>query len=123
LKPERRGRIDHEIQRALAAILTEDLKDPRLGFVTVTRAEITGDMQHCRVYVSVIGDRHVARQSMDALNAAKRFVRGRLGEEVDLRHTPDLTFVEDRTTEQAIALSRKVDAAVAAEGDLPEERR
>jgi ribosome-binding factor A len=123
LKPERRGRIDHEIQRALAAILTEDLKDPRLGFVTVTRAEITGDMQHCRVYVSVIGDRHVARQSMDALNAAKRFVRGRLGEEVDLRHTPDLTFVEDRTTEQAIALSRKVDAAVAAEGDPPEERR
>jgi ribosome-binding factor A len=115
LKPERRGRIDHEIQRALATMIAEEIKDPRLGFVTITRAEITSDMKHCKVFVSIIGDRHVARQSMDVLNAARRFIRRRLGEEVELRHTPDLTFVEDRTTERAIALSRKVDEAVALE--------
>jgi ribosome-binding factor A len=115
LRPERRGRIDHEIQRALATIIAEDLKDPRLGFVTITRAEITSDMKYCKVFVSVIGDRHVARQSMDVLNSAHRFIRRRLGEEVELRHTPELTFVEDRTTERAIALSRKVDEAVALE--------
>jgi len=113
LKPERRGRIDHEIQRALATIIAEDVKDPRLGFVTVTRAEISGDMKHCKVFVSIIGDRHVARQSMDALDSAKRFIRGRLGEQIELRHTPELNFVEDRTTERAIELTHKVDEAAA----------
>lgn len=115
MKPQRRGRIDHEIQRALATIIAEEIKDPRLGFVTITRAEITSDMKHCKVFVSIIGDRHVARQSMDVLSSARRFIRGRLGEQVELRYTPDLTFVEDRTTERAIDLSRKVDAAVALE--------
>jgi ribosome-binding factor A len=114
VKPERRGRIDHEIQRAIALIIAEDVKDPRLGFVTVTRAEITADMKYCKVFVSVIGDRHVARQSMEALDSARRFIRGRLGEQIDLRHTPELTFVEDRTTERAIALTHKVDEAAAA---------
>jgi ribosome-binding factor A len=113
LKPERRGRIDHEIQRALAKIIAEEIKDPRLGFVTVTRAEITGDMKYCKVLVSVIGDRHVARQSMDVLEAAKGFIRGRLGDEIDLRYTPELSFVEDRSTERAIELTHKVDEAAA----------
>ena len=114
MKPERRGRIDHEIQRALAQIIAEDVKDPRLGFVTVTRAEITSDMKQCKVFVSVIGDRHVARQSMDALTSGKGFIRGRLGEEIELRYTPELFFVEDRSTERAIALTHKVDEAAAA---------
>ncbi len=113
MKPERRGRIDHEIQRALAKIIAEEIKDPRIGFVTVTRAEITGDMKYCKVFVSIIGDRHVARQSMDVLESAKGFIRGRLGDEIDLRYTPELTFVEDRSTERAIELTHKVDEAAA----------
>ena len=113
MKAERRGRIDHEIQRALARIIAEDVKDPRLGFVTVTRAEITSDMKQCKVFVSVIGDRHVARQSMDALESGKRFIRGRLGESIELRYTPELLFVEDRSTERAIALTHKLDEAAA----------
>jgi len=113
LKPERRGRIDHEIQRALAKIIAEDVKDPRLGFVTVTRTEIAADLKHCKVYVSIIGDRHVAKQSMDALTSARKFIRGRLGEEIELRHTPELLFMEDRTTERAIELTHMVDAAAA----------
>ena len=94
----------------MAKIIGEDLKDPRLGFVTVTRAEITEDMKSCKVYVSVIGDRHVARQSMEALKSAARFIRGELGKAVELRYTPALNFVEDRSTEQAIALSRTLAA-------------
>ena len=100
------GRIDHEIQRAVAKIISEELKDPRLGFVTVTRCEITSDMMNAKVFVSIIGDRHVARQSMDALKHAAGFIRGELGALVKLRYTPEITFVEDRTTEEAIALSK-----------------
>jgi ribosome-binding factor A len=111
MKQQRMARIDHEIQRALAKIISEDLKDPRLGFVTVVRCEITTDLKQCKVFVSIIGDRHVARQSMDALKSASRFIRGELGNAVDLRHTPELIFVEDRTTEKAIALHKTLERA------------
>jgi len=100
------GRIDHELQRELAKLISTQLKDPRLGFVTVTRVEITNDLQTAKVFVSIIGDRHVAKQSMEALEHAKGFLRGELGHAVSLRHTPSISFVEDRTTERAIALSK-----------------
>jgi ribosome-binding factor A len=111
LKQQRMARIDHELQRAVAKIISEELKDPRLGFVTVTRTEITSDMMNCKVFVSIIGDRHVARQSMDALKNAAGFIRGELGAMVKLRYTPEVTFVEDRSTEEAIAMSKTLERA------------
>jgi ribosome-binding factor A len=106
MKAQRMARIDHEIQRILGTLITQELKDPRLGFVTVTRAEVSDDLHHCKVHVSIIGDRHQARQSLDALKSAGRFLRGELGHKIDLRHTPELIFVEDRSTERAIALAK-----------------
>ncbi len=100
------ARIDHEIQRLLGKFIAQDLKDPRLGFTTVTRVEITPDLRHAKVFVAIIGDRHVARQTMDALESASRFLRGELGREITLRHVPELTFVEDRSTERAIDLAK-----------------
>lgn len=109
MKQQRMARIDHEIQRTLAELIGTELKDPRLGFVTVVRVEITPDLKTAKVFVSIIGDRHAARQTMDALQGAAGFLRGELGRAVKLRHTPELTFVEDRTTERAIALSKTLD--------------
>jgi ribosome-binding factor A len=106
VKRERLSRIDTEVQRALGTLISTELKDPRLGFTTVTRVEITQDLHVAKVYVSIIGDRHTARQTMDALAHASKFLRGELGRHVTLRHTPELHFVEDRTTERAIALSK-----------------
>ncbi|HVA29241.1 MAG TPA: 30S ribosome-binding factor RbfA [Candidatus Baltobacteraceae bacterium] len=106
MKSQRAARIDHEIQRILGTVITQELKDPRLGFVTVMRAEVSDDLQHCKVYVSIIGDRHVARKSLDALENAAGFLRGELGHKIDLRHTPELIFIEDRSTERAIALAK-----------------
>jgi len=99
-------RIDAEIQRVLGTLISQELKDPRLGFTTVTRVEVTQDLHTAKVYVSIIGDRHVARQTMDALDHARRFLRGELGHQIKLRHTPELQFVEDRTTERAISLAK-----------------
>lgn len=106
MKSQRLARIDHEIQRILGNLITQGLRDPRLGFVTVTRVEVTDDLRHCKVFVSIIGDRHQARQSLDALEGAAKFLRGELGHRIDLRHTPELIFVEDRSTERAIALAK-----------------
>ena len=117
MKRERQVRIDHELQRELARLISRELSDPRLGFVTVTRVEITQDLNTAKVFVSIIGDRHVAGQSMEALESAKKFLRGELGRAVKLRHTPELVFVEDRTTERAIELS-KVLAETAAKAEV-----
>ena len=106
MKSQRLARIDHEIQRILGNLITTDLRDPRLGFVTVTRVEVSDDLRQCKVFVGVIGDRHQARQSLDALQHAAKFLRGELGHRIDLRHTPELVFVEDRSAERAIALAK-----------------
>jgi ribosome-binding factor A len=106
VKQQRIAKIDHEIQRILGTLITQELRDPRLGFVTVTRVEITDDLHHCKVFVSVIDDRHVARQTLDALGHAAGFLRGELGHRIDVRATPALTFIEDRSAERAIELAR-----------------
>ena len=116
MKRERQVRIDHELQRELARLISRELSDPRLGFVTVTRVEVTQDLNTAKVFVSIIGDRHVAGQSMEALESAKKFLRGELGRGVKLRHTPELVFVEDRTTERAIALSKVLAESAAKAG-------
>jgi ribosome-binding factor A len=115
MKQQRLAKIDHEIQRILGVLISQELQDPRLGFVTVTRAEVSDDLQHCKVYVSVIGDRHAAQQSLEALEHASRFLRGELGRKIELRHTPELTFVEDRSSERAIALAKTLREAAASE--------
>jgi ribosome-binding factor A len=106
MKQQRLSRIDHEMQRVLGTLVSQELKDPRMGFTTVTRVEATQDLRFAKVYVAIIGDRHVARQTMDALEHAAGFLRGELGHQVKLRYTPELTFVEDRSTERAIELSK-----------------
>lgn len=121
MKRERMGRIDHELQRELARLISVELKDPRMGFTTVTRVEITNDLQKAKVFVSIIGDRHVAKQTMTALESAKGFLRGELGHAVALRHTPELSFIEDRSTERAIAMSKVLAATGAAAAGAPAE--
>lgn len=106
MKQQRLSRIDHEMQRVLGTVIAQDLKDPRMGFTTVTRVEATQDLRFAKVYVSIIGDRHVARQTMDALEHAAGFLRGELGHQIKLRYTPELSFVEDRSIERAIELSK-----------------
>lgn len=111
MRSQRLSRVDHEIQRVLGTLISQRLRDPRLGFTTVTRVEVTSDLRKARIFVSIIGDRHVARQTMDALAHAAKFLRGELGHVIALRCTPELTFVEDRTAERAIAVSQALHEA------------
>jgi len=106
MKQQRLEKINHEMQRVIGTLITTELRDPRLGFATVTRVEVSDDLKHAKVYTSVIGDRHIARQTMDALEHASRFLRGELGHRIDLRYTPELTFIEDRSAEKAIELAK-----------------
>jgi ribosome-binding factor A len=97
------GRLDR-VQRLAKQVLGEaihDLKDPRIGFATVTAVRVTPDLQHARVLVSVLGSPEEQEQTMKGLKSAKAHLRSELGRQVRMKYSPDLTFQLDHGPEEA----------------------
>jgi ribosome-binding factor A len=92
---ERSERIGERIQVELARLIRENLRDPRVGFVTLTGVEVTRDLRHAKVFISVLGDG--LADTLDALTHATPFLKRELGRESGLKHTPTLRFLEDRS--------------------------
>ena len=93
-----------KVQKLARQVLGEaihDLKDPRIGFATVTAVRITPDLRHARVLVSVLGDEDQQAETMKGLASAKSHLRGELGRQVRMKYLPELTFELDHQTEQA----------------------
>ena len=88
----RTGRVGEQIKKELSLILQSELKDPRIGFTTVTGVEVTNDLSLARVYLSVMGSDEQKEETLKALAKAKGFLRSELGRRVRLRHTPELEF-------------------------------
>ena len=102
---KRADRVNSLLQRELGTLISEELRDPRIAFPTVTAVEITPDLRSAKVHVSVLGDEEAAGKTMKALEDAKPFLRRELGSRTDLRFVPELTFVHDRSAEQAVRIS------------------
>ena len=100
----RMRRVDEAIREVLSDAVFSDLKDPRIGFVTVTDVKTSPDLRHARVHVSVLGDDDVKRASLEGLRSAHGFLQARLAASLRLKHTPQLDFVYDDTAEKAFAL-------------------
>lgn len=99
-------RVDEAMREVLSDVLTHELKDPRVGFVTVTDVKTSPDLRHARVYVSVLGDAEAVEASLDGLRSAHGFLQGRVGSELRLKNTPALQFIHDDTAERAQRLER-----------------
>ncbi|RKD24271.1 ribosome-binding factor A [Ammoniphilus oxalaticus] len=95
----RNSRIGEQMKKELSQIIQLELKDPRVGFVTVTAVDVTGDLQEAKVYISVMGSDEQKEESVQALQKAKGFIRSELGKRIQLRHTPDLLFRMDESIE------------------------
>ena len=106
---ERMRRVDEALREVLSDVLTHEVKDPRVGFVTVTDVKTSPDLSHARVYVSVLGDAEAVSASLEGLRSAQGFLQGRIGGELRLKHTPTLTFFHDDTAERAQRLERLMD--------------
>ena len=104
--PERMRRVDEAMREVLSDAITSDLKDPRVGFVTVTSVNTSTDLRHARVHVSVLGDEKRRKLSMRALESAHGFLQRRVAAQLRLKHTPQLAFVYDDTAEKADRLER-----------------
>jgi len=92
----RAQRLTEEIREQVARMIASDLKDPRLGFVTVTRVEMTHDLGVARVHVGVLGSEAEREKTMKALGQASGFVRRELGKRLRIRHTPEVEFRYDK---------------------------
>ena len=113
---KRADRVNALLQRELGTIISEELRDPRIAFTTVTAVQVTDDLRSARVHVSVLGDEEAAAATMKALEDAKPFLRHEIGSRTDLRFVPEISFVPDRTAEQAVRISALLREAREREG-------
>lgn len=95
----RANRVAEEIKKELGEILTVKLKDPRVGFVTVTDVEVTGDLQQAKIFISVLGDQEKKNETLLGLAKAKGFIRTEIGKRIRLRKTPEISFEYDEALE------------------------
>ncbi|PKM79885.1 MAG: ribosome-binding factor A [Firmicutes bacterium HGW-Firmicutes-14] len=95
----RANRVAEEIKKEITQMLRDEMKDPRLGFITVTGVEVTPDIRYAKVFVSIFGNDENKAQSLQALESAKGFVRSELGKRMRLRYTPEISFKFDSSIE------------------------
>jgi ribosome-binding factor A len=95
----RTGRVGEQIKKEISGIIQTELKDPRVGFITVTGVDVTGDLSQARVYLSILGSEEQKEATLHAIGRAKGFLRTELGRRVRLRHTPEIEFRFDSSIE------------------------
>ncbi len=114
---ERMRRVNESV-RAVVADGIGDLKDPRIGIVTVTGVRVTPDLREATVYVSVLGGARRQRESLAGLASAHGVLQARINRELNLRRTPQLTFAYDDAVERGVRMSKLIEDVAA---DLPED--
>ena len=119
---QRTDRVDELLRQEIGAIVTRDVADPRIGFVTITKVETTPDLRHAKVWISVIGQPKERQGTVMALQRAMPFVRHELGRSLRIKRIPDLHVHLDETAERGtrvLQLLNELGAGAAPEGDLP----
>ncbi len=112
----RMRRVDEAVKQVLSEAIPT-LKDPRIGFVTVTAVDTTSDLDHAKVWVSVFGGERQREKTLEALEGASGVLQGALNRELKLRRTPRLEFVYDRAIEHGVRMTHLIDELTPADGD------
>jgi ribosome-binding factor A len=93
----RPNRVGEQMKKELGEIISRKIKDPRIGFVTVTDVQVTGDLQQAKVFISVLGDEEQRQNTLKGLAKAKGFIRSEIGQRIRLRKTPEIIFEFDES--------------------------
>jgi len=101
---DRMRRVDEAVREVLSGAITQEVKDPRIGFITVTAVETSPDLRHARVFVSVLGDDAQRRRSLDGLRSAHGFLQRRVATELRIKHTPTLDFLYDDSVDRSLRI-------------------
>ncbi|MBR6637609.1 MAG: 30S ribosome-binding factor RbfA [Lachnospiraceae bacterium] len=103
-------RINGEVQKELGNIIRGEIKDPRISPLTsVVAVEVAPDLKHCKAYISVLGDEEAQKNTVKGLKSAEGFIRTKLARAINLRNTPEITFVLDQSIEYGVNMSRLID--------------
>jgi ribosome-binding factor A len=106
----RMRRVDEAMRAVLSDAISKDLKDPRIGFVTVTGVKTSPDLRHARVYVSVLGDDATREASIEGLRSAHGFLQRRVATELTLKHTPALAFEYDGSVDRGMRITELINS-------------
>jgi ribosome-binding factor A len=122
MKTHRLARVAEAIREVASETILFELRDPRVKQVTVLRAEVSGDLQHAKVYVSIMGSEQEQRLAMHGLRHAAGFIQSKLAQRLQTRFTPVLTFVLDEGVKRSIEVTRLINEALGqtAAGAKPE---
>lgn len=104
----RANRVAEEIKKVIGDIITRKLKDPRVGFVTITDVEVTGDLQQTTIYFTVLGTAQEEKETLAGLEKAKGFIRSEVGKHIRLRKTPEIFFEVDKAIETGNRIERLI---------------
>ncbi|MDH5446402.1 MAG: 30S ribosome-binding factor RbfA [Gammaproteobacteria bacterium] len=111
----RTRRVGEQMQRELAQLIQQELKDPRIGLLTVIAVEVSKDFSHAKVFVTSLNNDEGMQQTLQILEHAKGFLKRELGRRIKLRIIPDLHFVHDESIERGNRLSSLIDKAIASD--------
>jgi ribosome-binding factor A len=106
--PDRMRRVNESVRQVLSESITQ-LKDPRIGFVTITGVETSPDLRHARVYLSVLGAERKRAQTLAGLEAARSLLQAQLGRELRMKRTPQLSFEYDPSVERGVRMTKLID--------------
>lgn len=109
---KRADRVGDQIRAEVSDILLKKIRDPRVGFASLTRVELSDDLKHAKVFVSVLGDAESKKETIKGLRSASHFIKGELGKRLKLRYIPDLFFILDESIEKGahiLDILRKLD--------------
>ncbi len=118
-------RINGEVLKELSRIIQNGMKDPRVHPMTsVTQVEVAPDLKTCRAYISVLGDQEAVKETIAGLRSAEGYIRHELARTVNLRNTPQITFIADQSIEYGIRMSRLIDDVmeVQSQNEEPDEQ-
>ena len=119
MSTRRQIQVAEEIQQIISVLLQREIKDPRLGFVTVIKAEVTSDLKYSTVFVSVLGSAEEQKSSMEALTSSRGFLRRELAGRMGMRYVPELRFKLDRGVEYSDQINRLLNELREAEESNP----
>jgi ribosome-binding factor A len=108
MKAHRLARVNEVVRETVASAILFDLKDPRVKNVTVTRAEVSADLQHAKIFVSVMGTEKEQQLTMHGLKSAAGYVQKKVGDQLTTRYVPHITFVLDEGVKKSIEIARLI---------------
>lgn len=97
MSKQRARRVSEEIKKETSKIIRDNVKDPRVGFVTITSVVLTGDLSDAKIYFSVLGEQNSIEETIKALESARGYIRREIGRRIQLRHVPEIHFLYDHS--------------------------